>query len=613
MAKIDLETLASGYLSTSNLNNNFQSIEDELNDKVLYRDPPGGEANDMKANIDMGSKKIINSADGVNPADLVTKRQLEAYAAAALGTIDSSVVTYSPTGTGAVDTTVQAKLRESVSVKDFGAVGDGVTNDTAAIQAAFTAITEFSTLYIPAGNYLVTSELDLTGKKNFSIKGEFRASIFLVNHSDEAALGLENISYTLGGTPQRGIIIENISIYPASAASSLPVNGLQIVNCPEIRVTNCTFINCATAYQMSIGECWDAVVEFNFISARENLLATHGAANNTSSGGIGLYVPSECHAMSIAYNRIRTGSPGISYGGGDATEIRLNAIESNLTTGINMAGSCQAVTIDRNYFEGSQTWDVNYLAAGTNFAHSIKGNYFHAVNGVKFDANCSTQGLSIKDNQFFSGNTGIELEAINTSQGVRIVDNTFRDMAAAYEIPSSSMLTAGLSYPENQMVMRGNVYIGTTPDTPGLPNDLVMKTKFPWDTFSGTGSVSDSAVYHNGILLYDLAGTSSWTAFADAGFDPSLKGEFVTINMAFITPAGTNVTVTIDDGVATKTYSCNSAATGSAAVDNQFYYLMSATADKLRVRVTVGSITIQSLMPGFRRGCHDTPSYIDNR
>lgn len=49
---------------------------------------------------------------------------------------DSNVVSYLPAGAGAVATTVQAKLRESVSVKDFGAVGDGVADDGAKINAA---------------------------------------------------------------------------------------------------------------------------------------------------------------------------------------------------------------------------------------------------------------------------------------------------------------------------------------------------------------------------------------------------------------------------------------------------------------------------------------------
>ena len=54
-----------------------------------------------------------------------------------LGTAtDASGITYNQGGTGASSRTVENKLQESVSVKDFGAVGDGTTDDTAAIQAA---------------------------------------------------------------------------------------------------------------------------------------------------------------------------------------------------------------------------------------------------------------------------------------------------------------------------------------------------------------------------------------------------------------------------------------------------------------------------------------------
>jgi hypothetical protein len=63
----------------------------------------------------------------------------------------SDLVSYQPAGVGAVATTVQTKLRETVSVKDFGAVGDGATDDTAALQNFFNA---GGNLYLPEGTYL---------------------------------------------------------------------------------------------------------------------------------------------------------------------------------------------------------------------------------------------------------------------------------------------------------------------------------------------------------------------------------------------------------------------------------------------------------------------------
>jgi len=68
---------------------------------------------------------------------------------------------YTPSGTGAVATTVQAKLRESVSTADFGAVGDGVTNDEAAFNAAWAA-SDPKAVLVPAGTYEITGAV--TGK-----------------------------------------------------------------------------------------------------------------------------------------------------------------------------------------------------------------------------------------------------------------------------------------------------------------------------------------------------------------------------------------------------------------------------------------------------------------
>jgi hypothetical protein len=72
-----------------------------------------------------------------------------------IGGTDAGLVTYNQSGTGAVSRTVKAKLQETLSVKDFGAVGDGVTNDANAFNAANTA-SGVAAVYVPAGTYLIT-------------------------------------------------------------------------------------------------------------------------------------------------------------------------------------------------------------------------------------------------------------------------------------------------------------------------------------------------------------------------------------------------------------------------------------------------------------------------
>lgn len=60
MSKVELDPIASGH-NLSKINNNFQKIESELNNKVLYRDSPPGEPNHMKVDLDMNGHSILNA------------------------------------------------------------------------------------------------------------------------------------------------------------------------------------------------------------------------------------------------------------------------------------------------------------------------------------------------------------------------------------------------------------------------------------------------------------------------------------------------------------------------------------------------------------------------
>lgn len=72
---------------------------------------------------------------------------------AALAQGNASEIVYGPAGR--VPRTVEQRLLDIASVKDFGAVGDGVTDDSAAIAAALAAVA--GCLWFPAGDYAVQS------------------------------------------------------------------------------------------------------------------------------------------------------------------------------------------------------------------------------------------------------------------------------------------------------------------------------------------------------------------------------------------------------------------------------------------------------------------------
>ena len=84
------------------------------------------------------------------------------------GTTDASLVTYTPGGSGAVTTTVQAKLRESVSVTDFGADPTGTLDSTTAIQTAIDYAATVESKVVAQGTFRISSKVVIKGTTDFS-------------------------------------------------------------------------------------------------------------------------------------------------------------------------------------------------------------------------------------------------------------------------------------------------------------------------------------------------------------------------------------------------------------------------------------------------------------
>lgn len=109
----------------------------------------------------------------------------------------------------------KVKLNDVVSVKDFGAVGDGVTDDTTSLQAAISHLNSYGggTLYFPVGIYLLSSTLTATSGIKFAGAGpnvsiiRTTSAITDVLKFDAESCGVDSLGFTSNVTRTAGAYI----------------------------------------------------------------------------------------------------------------------------------------------------------------------------------------------------------------------------------------------------------------------------------------------------------------------------------------------------------------------------------------------------------------------
>jgi hypothetical protein len=279
----------------------------------------------------------------------------------------------------AINRPINLKLAEMVSVKDFGAVGDGTTDDTTAIQAALNASTN---VYIPAGNYKITSTLIMQslGATNqmVVIKGAGFGSTTL-------SWAGSTTGYVITNTVRSFFKIEDITFANTVASGSTiaiqSTGGFQ-----DSTIRNCLFSGFQAGIQM--GNIAGSDSFFTNIECNVFFNCYFGVWMGATPTGL---LP--CNSNWINKNSFNSCTYGIyCYQGGNTNDFSYNDFEGT-GNGIYLLGYDN--TIINNHFE----------LTGTNI-NILSGSYY---NFVIDPAHAGSTGTAIIDN-------GVGTTVFNTRQ-----------------------------------------------------------------------------------------------------------------------------------------------------------------------------------------------------
>lgn len=290
------------------------------------------------------------------------------------GSVDASIVTYDPPFTGGVITNVEAKLAQYVSVKDFGAVGNGVANDAAAINTALTyaaTLTNGADVILPAGTYACGSTtINVPAKVRLVLSGakitSSATNAVVVTVGNDGATGgiigsghassLIDHSGTGSGVVADGIAsqadlhLSNFWVRGTSAGTSaLNLRRFNRATTSGLKLTG------YTAGSAILSQGANSITHY----APEISTVLYGVNNQTSSTG-GIFTSNAVvvvggqiiNVTGYGWLESETGGAGRNLGNrAIGVTFENNGVNGSATTGDVFNQNCDSLTIESCYFE----------------------------------------------------------------------------------------------------------------------------------------------------------------------------------------------------------------------------------------------------------------------
>ncbi|GGD88918.1 glycosyl hydrolase family 28-related protein [Paenibacillus nasutitermitis] len=294
---------------------------------------------------------------------------------------------------------VQAAGTSDINVKaaPYSAVGDGVADDTTAIQNAINAAQSAGggVVFFPKGTYKISSTLRVTAH-NVQLEGTGKGSVVFLNKSTDAVIHIGDTTDMHNTTHNK---VKNLtidrSVAPNSNVTTSPSYGIRIDRARFTTLEGVTVYN--AAYGISVGVKNDSGLNTQFVTIQNSLVMTTGSMRTTS---------------------VLPGANIVFWSGADYKLTSTFLEPTNV--GIMMDGNSNGINIDKTTVINGAAYNYGIVSGGTGFARYIVNCIVENAHHQQIYIAGGSSRVTVADSWIGAGDE----EGTSTRKGILIEEGT---------------------------------------------------------------------------------------------------------------------------------------------------------------------------------------------
>jgi hypothetical protein len=369
-----------------------------------------------------------------------------------IGATSADLVTYTPSGTSAVARSAASKFGDVISVKDFGAVGDGViatgagTDNTAAFQAAINSVSTYGTVIVPNGIYKLSSQITIPSGK--ALRGMGGYATILLAPAAFVADGLVKANGA-GGPPT---VISDLTVTSQTGGAGAASIGIH-----------------AAANGTLISNVWCAGFASNITLANTDVVLQNSVSEVSRTGGTGVSITSSSVTVADCviydcYLGLSVSSVAFVAGTVSVTNVRTSActyagfaIDSSSNVSLTNCSACHN-NIGRYTFAGLYMSTSSNVSI-TNFIARLGSGPSTTARGISCSASSNVtivgcQITSFDDGIYVSGGGLVQISSCallnNNNRGIYVAGS------GQAQINNSTCITNGSGISTNAGIYSDN-------------------------------------------------------------------------------------------------------------------------------------------------------------